>query len=60
MICFPQEISVEASGSSTGSPAGYEQPVSMGGGGVGLREALGSLSSRVKGRLNSNTGPEMH
>lgn len=26
MICFPQEISVEASGSCTGSPAGCKHP----------------------------------
>lgn len=53
MICFPQEISVEASGSRTGSPAGCEQPVSMGGGGVGLKEAFGRLPSRVKDRMKT-------
>lgn len=40
MICFPQEISVEASGSCTGSPAGCKHPDVVvggveGGGGAG-------------------------
>lgn len=57
MICFPQEISVEASGSSTGSSDGCEQPVSMGGGGAGLRAALGKDSRpglKTGVRLSSN------
>lgn len=57
MICFPQEISVEASESSTGSSAGCEQPVSMGGGGAGLRAVLGKDSHpglKTGVRLSSN------